>query len=530
MSILWQKWNLILRMSRLGINPDMPAAERRAVGLVNRISLLALAVFMTFGIVPSLIFGHLEHFPIDLANLLMFSIPLWLNHKGKYTLAKHTITAYGSFIIPVVVLLMGPESGALFNYFSIIIIPVMIYRSRKIIFAYYLFNLTSFVLVTVYHARYGAIAPLEAPLRDVAMLINVGVNVFVIGFFVQLFYKGLQEEYERTLVRQNRQLEKQKTALAAQHDALHQTHERLKRAQSQLVQTEKMASLGQLTAGLAHEINNPINYITSSTYPLRRNIQYIQDQWKSLTQLLASPQDPLQQEELKRMLSDEERVETLMEIDTLIDSLEEGAKRTHEIVAGLRNFSRLDEDVWKEVDIHEGLNTTLKLLTHRLKDHIHVHRAFRELPPVHGRPGQLNQVFMNVLLNAIEAIERHPLSAAQGNIYIHTDRITANGQAMVPEQHSREQHLAHYVCIHIRDTGCGITPEVQARMFDPFFTTKEVGSGMGLGLSIAYSIVREHEGHIHARSHQEGGCELTIALPERLPIHEPAFSSPLKTP
>jgi signal transduction histidine kinase len=242
--------------------------------------------------------------------------------------------------------------------------------------------------------------------------------------------------------------------------------EQLKSAQAQLVHAEKMASLGQLTAGIAHEINNPVNFIGASLSPLERDIDAI----------------------LSGELDDEQRGEIRDEIAALLRGIREGAQRTAEIVRSLRTFSRLDEDELKRVDLAEGIASTLTLLRPRL-DGITVVRDDDGPLAVECYPGQVNQVLMNLLANAIDACE------GAGTITIATSSEAGS------------------VRVAISDTGHGIAPDHLPRIFDPFFTTKPVGAGQGLGLAIAHSIVQKHGGTLTAESTPASGSTFVLMLP-----------------
>ncbi|HVK39392.1 MAG TPA: tetratricopeptide repeat protein [Candidatus Kapabacteria bacterium] len=261
--------------------------------------------------------------------------------------------------------------------------------------------------------------------------------------------------------------------------------EELKQAQTQLVHAEKMASLGQLTAGIAHEINNPVNFIRSSTSPLRRDL----DEVRAIVAQALEDESAETRERVERRMRELEVDELRSEIDSLLRGIEEGASRTAEIVRGLRSFSRLGEDDLKPADLHEGLDATLTLLRPRLRDGVIVERNYGELPPVECNAGQINQVFMNILSNAIDAME------GSGRITIATS---------MRDDHAR---------IEISDTGEGIDETVASRIFEPFFTTKAIGAGSGLGLSISYGIIEKHRGTIEVRSVRGEGTTFVIELP-----------------
>ncbi|RMG22433.1 MAG: GAF domain-containing protein [Bacteroidetes bacterium] len=268
---------------------------------------------------------------------------------------------------------------------------------------------------------------------------------------------------------------------------------KLQSTQTQLVESEKMASLGQLTAGIAHEINNPINFISGNIGPLARDIQDIKSLLKKMHELEHS--DDLQAAiQAVKAYSEEIDTEYLFEeIEMLLKGIREGATRTRDIVVGLRNFSRLDEEDFKYADLHEGLDATLMLLNSKLKKGIKVVKNYGQLPKILCLPGKLNQVFMNLLSNAIQAIEAR--GGQGGEICITTTQ--SKGQAE----------------IRIRDNGTGMPEQVRQRIFEPFFTTKEVGQGTGLGLSISYGIIEKHQGSIEVESEEGVGTTFIIRIP-----------------
>ncbi len=308
------------------------------------------------------------------------------------------------------------------------------------------------------------------------------------AFRLQSAYDELQTSEE--------ELRQRGEELAATNDYLEKTLDDLKSTQAQLVQSEKMASLGQLTAGIAHEINNPVNFVHAGVQNLKQSLDEL---FAVLTKYEEIEQHSDPAEALKilgEMPAFKEQLfyqENKAVIRETIGSIENGASRTAAIIKGLRNFSRLDEALVKEADIHEGLDNTLVLLTNQFKNRITVIRQYDPtLHPVECYPSQLNQVFLNILNNAAQAI------AGTGNIYV----ITRN-------------HSDRYE-ITIRDTGQGMDQETKQRIFEPFFTTKPVGQGTGLGLAISYSIVGKHRGQITVESAPDQGTAFTLSLPKRL--------------
>lgn len=269
---------------------------------------------------------------------------------------------------------------------------------------------------------------------------------------------------------------------------LKRANKEIKDAQSIVVHNEKMRSLGQLVAGVAHELNNPINFIYGNLLHLKNysnDLIQIINKYEEVEKQL--PEDKLQEiEKLKKELEYDFIVEDL---SSLIKSCYDGAERSKQIILDLKNFSRLDEAMVKEVDIHEGIDSALNILESKYKDRVNVHKQYGEIPKIMCYAGQINQVFMNVLDNAAQAIENN------GNVYVRTKIV---GQD---------------VAIEIEDTGPGIDEDVIPKIFDPFFTTKPVGEGTGLGLSICYKIIKSHNGKMEVESEKGKGTKFIIKIP-----------------
>ncbi len=284
---------------------------------------------------------------------------------------------------------------------------------------------------------------------------------------------------------------------------LEQTLIELQRTQARLVQNEKMASLGQLVAGVAHEINNPVSFISCNISPA---FEYAHNLLYLLRLYQQHYPDPVT--EIAQQLEHLELEFIAEDFPKLLESMQEGANRIAEIVLSLRNFSRLDQSERKLADIHQGIDNTLLILQHRLKQHaketeIQLIKNYSELPLIECYPGQLNQVFMNIISNAIDAIEE---SLLMGHLSLtkNTGKIQISTQVLKP----------NWIAIHISDNGSGLTPEMRSRIFDPFFTTKPPGKGTGLGLSISYRIIAErHGGHLLCHSVPNQGTEFVIELP-----------------
>ena len=285
---------------------------------------------------------------------------------------------------------------------------------------------------------------------------------------------------------------------------LEQTLQDFHRNQAQLIQTEKMASLGQLVAGIAHEINNPVNFIHG-------NLMYADEYAQDLLNLvrLYQKHHPEPASEIQAKANAVDLAFIQEDLPKLLDSMKAGAERIYQIVVSLRNFSRMDEMGCKVVDIHEGIESTLLILQHRLeaksdRPAIEIVSDYSNLPLVECYPGQLNQVFMNILTNAIDALEDVSSKRSYQEIQKHPNRIMIR-TAVVDSK---------WVEIAIADNGLGIPKHIQKQIFNPFFTTKPVGKGTGMGMPISYQITTEkHGGKLQCFSTPGKGTEFVIRLP-----------------
>jgi signal transduction histidine kinase len=280
--------------------------------------------------------------------------------------------------------------------------------------------------------------------------------------------------------------------LELNYERIKQTNSRLEEAQNQLLQSEKMASIGQLAAGVAHEINNPIGFVSSNLGSLRG---YVDPVFRLLALLKRLPPSALP-EELNTEL---ERVDAAIDLDfvqedlpQLLNESEEGLSRVKKIVQDLKDFSRVDHADWQDADLNAGLDSTLNVVMNEVKYKAEVRKSYGALPPVRCIAAQLNQVFMNLIVNAAHAIPE------RGTITL-TTRTEGD-----------------WVCIEVADTGTGITEEVKRRIFEPFFTTKPVGKGTGLGLSLSFSIVQKHGGRIEVDSEPGVGTQFRVWIPVRV--------------
>ncbi|PTX13591.1 hypothetical protein C8N37_101338 [Sphingobacterium faecium] len=312
-------------------------------------------------------------------------------------------------------------------------------------------------------------------------------------------------ENERLIREQNvvleLKVEERTSELMEANESLQATLTHLKETQSQLVEAEKMASLGQLTAGVAHEINNPINFVTSNVAPLKRDINMI---WDTLEEVehLAFDQDLSLSEKKSRIQAYKEEIDIeylKTEVDFLLKGMSDGANRTAEIVKSLRIFSRVDEDTLKFADINEGLESTMVILNSLIQQGIEVKKNYGDLPLIECYAGKLNQVFLNVLTNAIYAINKKFVNKPGGVLKLNTG---------IEEDQS-------FIFISIEDNGIGIPANIREKIFEPFFTTKDVGEGTGLGMSIAYNTIAKHNGKIVVDSVVGEGTMFKLIIPIR---------------
>ncbi|MFC3150979.1 response regulator [Litoribrevibacter euphylliae] len=333
-------------------------------------------------------------------------------------------------------------------------------------------------------------------LEDVTAAIEMGADDFINKEAdLKLLEKKIdvllriQEQYRRYTRQIMQEKQKVESLVQQRTQELVAANDELKATQTQLVHAEKMSSLGQLVAGVAHEINNPLSFIQNNLFTIREDVESIQG---LLTYYRDFGQTHQDQDTLKQLHDYEQDLDleyTTQELGDCLTHSEQGTERIQQIVLNMRNFSRLDEGEIKRANLYEGIDNALLMLNHQLNGRIKINKEWEDLPEIECAPGQLNQVFMNLLSNSIHAIDGD-------------GEITIRGR-------KQDDHINLEFC----DTGCGIPEKFQSKLFDPFFTTKPVGQGTGLGLSIAYRIIKNHQGSIEIASKEGHGSVFSLTLP-----------------
>ena len=344
-----------------------------------------------------------------------------------------------------------------------------------------------------------ALASVALPPRGGAYQVIWGLFLLYCLALLTLLGGYIAERLRRSeddLAERNRHLRRALESLEHAHADLQRVVERLRTTEAQLVQSEKLRAVGQFVAGIAHELNNPIGFVAANLEHLRRALGALE---QMLAAYARAPLPMAVESELAARRRDLRIDELLDDAPSMLQDCEDGARRAAEIVGALRTFGSSDRlAAWSRVDLRERLERTLALLRHRLADGVTVERDYAELPLVDCIPGQLDQVWLNVLTNAIDAV------GGRGTITVRT---------RLGQPSSARPHLGAHAVVSVRDDGSGMTPEVCARVFDPFFTTKPEGKGMGLGLSVSYGVVERHGGTIAVASAAGGGTTFTVYLP-----------------
>jgi signal transduction histidine kinase len=497
-------------MKRLGIAFD-PSLEKEFLDdylvktlPISRVALiLGILLFGLFGIldiwiVPDHrgIIWSIRYFIVCPAFIIFFLIT-FINKLRRYMQLVISFSAIlaGYGIIIMVALSNVNELGFRLYYAGLILVIFYIHTISRLRFLNA--TIVSWVIIIGYEYVAISIQGLSSDnsqglyfpifINNNFFFISANIIGMLASYSQELFYT--KDFIQRKAIEKHfQELSEANEKLNVQKEELQTLLENLRRTQNQLIQSEKMASIGQLVAGIAHEINNPVNFISAGVDSLSFNLEEIRqvlEIYHSIT--IRNVSDKLK--EIGELKKEVKYRESIREINKLMDSIKNGTKRTTEIVRGLRTFSRLDEDVLKMADIHEGIDSTLILLYNKYKNRIEIVKNYGEIPLIQCYPDQLNQVFMNLLSNAVDAIDD------KGKIMISTSLLSG------------------FLYIKIEDSGYGIPENIKEKIFDPFFTTKGVGKGTGLGLSISQSIIEKHFGSIKVKSEIGKGSEFLIVLP-----------------
>lgn len=440
-------------------------------------------------------------------KLYKWSYVFWALYAIQIVLAfaKQYNTSY-------TIMLSSAMASAIFVLSMAITILIKGFRSAK----FFLIAWSVFIVCVVIYVLkdFDVLLPYNS-LTSSALLIGSAFEAILLSFAladkINIFKAEKEKSQEETLIalKENERIVREQNVILeakveerthelseANHE-LNTTLDDLKQAQSQLVESEKMASLGQLTAGIAHEINNPINFVTSNVNPLKRDVEMVLDALAKIEEISVS--DAPAAEKQKQIQDYKEELDfdyLTLEIKHLIKGINEGANRTAEIVKGLKIFSRLDEDDLKKADINEGLESTMVIANNLLNNKIQVITEYDpELPLIECFAGKLNQVFLNIVSNAVYAIQKQFGDNPGGELLIKTS------------------HDADDIYVTIKDNGTGMDESTQKKIFEPFFTTKEVGEGTGLGMSITYNTIKKHNGQIIVNSILGEGTEFILQIP-----------------
>lgn len=434
-------------------------------------------------------------------------------HKLSYVIfAFFTAVIIASIIDINPVVHIASQFGIAIVGFYIFATSIVVYKSGYSPAKFYLLAWSILVVgILVYSLKDAGILP-SNPFTNYMLLVGSGIEVVLLSLALadrinilkkekaqsQADALRISKENEEIVMLQNQQLEQKVSErtldLETSNKQLSITLTNLRETQSQLVNAEKMASLGQLTAGIAHEINNPINFVIANIQPLKYDVQDILDILEKYDGIKSNEDFDREKEKIESFKKEVDIDYVKNEINQLLDGIQDGAQRTAEIVGGLKNFSRLDESNLKFVDINEGIESTLVILRSSIPEDVKINKELGDLPKVECLPGKINQVFMNIANNAIQTLSKRKDGAD----------LFLNIKSWFDD---------HNVYISFEDSGLGIAEEHKSRIFDPFFTTKDVGEGTGLGLSISFKIIEKHKGHIKVDSEVNRGTTFTITLP-----------------
>lgn len=450
-----------------------------------------------------------KHF-LQIKNTLRKSVYV-LNFLSIFYVVNCLLSLFGMHMLSQMLL----QPNAMLSSFIILGIAIYMYRKGNRSAGFFLLAWSAFLAgIVLFILKDVGVLPYNNftnYILHIGSAIEVIVLSFALGDRINILRKEKEESQKQALLaleenaniisQQNVLLEtkvnERTQELQESNDELNKAMRELKEAETHLVESEKMASLGQLTAGIAHEINNPINFVTSNVKPLKRDVDMILDMLAQIEEVTIKEDMPVSEKKqfIEELKEDMEFDYLKDEIGYLLKGITEGSDRTAEIVKGLRVFSRLDEDDLKLADINEGLDSTLVIVRNTLGTDIDIKTDYAELPLVECYPGKLNQVFLNIISNGLQAIKSKHKGEKGGEFSITT---------------AQEDDK---IVIKLKDNGIGMDEETQKKVFEPFFTTKEVGEGTGLGMSIVYNTINKHNGQIAFNSEKGVGTEFIVTLP-----------------
>ena len=531
MSFLSKLWNWI---SYLGISHSIGSGSSiKRFALTNRINFILFVLgFVAFLLLVFWSPVNREQFNINQYRILFAAIlgilNLLLASVGANKISRISLIFMPVFILSILPIFLGvvnDESYLDYPWFIITasMTPHFVLSPREDRFLYYFSLLYYLILLLPLEQILGMYFNPEVhilPVIEKNYLYIKLTQVSIYGFLnLSIIYlQSLSRQHEAKLEKANEQLNDQSVIIRQQTDELKDRNSRLlrqqaelrvyntdletqnkeleatlhelKETQAQLIQAEKLATIGMLTAGIAHEINNPINYINSGLEGLRVSFndchRYIED---SMLLLESDKDDKLKQIQELNKRYDLDSISG--SIPVLLENIQKGSIRATEIVRSLLFFTHNNEDRLRPVNIHESIEASVVMLNHFIKDRIELIRDYGEIPQIYCLPGKINQVFMNLLSNAVQAIE------GSGKIIITTEKIPGKNAVQV----------------RFKDNGKGMSPKIQEKIFDPFFSTKEPGKGTGLGLPIVLKIIKEHGGELTFESVEFQGTEFRVELP-----------------
>lgn len=463
-----------------------------AIYIFGALSGLTTLLFMANFIDTKRNLGKLNWFIRFFIAIDVLAILLVIGNQHQMSYSLININAgVGSLVVLILAAMVAHKKNRSARFF---LIAWSLFLTSVIVFVLKDYGVVPYNALTSYILLFGS--AIEVTLISLALADKINI-LKKEKEFAQAAALNSAQENERIMKEQNIILEqkvvKRTTALTETNNNLSIALNNLKQAQTQLVESEKMASLGQLTAGIAHEINNPINFVTSNIKPLERDIKELYKLQEETEKQLIGNQLAIDYVNKYKIDIDFDYLKT--EISFLLKGIQEGSSRTAEIVKGLRIFSRVDEDDIKLASINEGLDSTIIIANNQLNNKISIDKDYADLPYIECFPGKLNQVFLNLISNAIYAIKLKFEENDGGQIHIKTERTEST------------------VIITIKDNGAGMTEKTKNKLFEPFFTTKPVGEGTGLGLSITYNTIKKHNGCVSVESKLGEGTVFIITIP-----------------